>query len=390
VILATVRHYLPGDKSGGPVRSLSNMVAALGDEFDFRILTNDRDDGDTAPYPEVALDEWSRVGKAWVYYLSPSRRTLSNLRRLLSRTPHDLLYLNSFFHPWFSQWPLWMQRLGLLPRTPIILAPRGEMSPGALTLGRWKKWSYLRLTRAAGLYDRVLWHASSDFEAAEIRAAMGTRSAALAGRITVASDIPTAFSQRPAESLRARADGEPLRVVFLSRITPKKNLDFALDVLARVRTPVTFSIYGPFNETWYWRRCTALIERLPPHVTARYEGTVAHEDVALVMAAHDLLFLPTLGENYGHVIIEALMAGTPVLIADTTPWRGLEAAGVGWDLPLADPQAFADRIEAMWGLTAEAAGRLRDRAHRYGAAHQHDPRVLSDTKDLFGARSCAG
>jgi len=28
-----------------------------------------------------------------------------------------------------------------------------------------------------------------------------------------------------------------------------------------------------------------------------------------VLASHDLFFLPTLGENYGHVIVEALGVG---------------------------------------------------------------------------------
>src|SRR3546814_17574361 len=38
-----------------------------------------------------------------------------------------------------------------------------------------------------------------------------------------------------------------------------------------------------------------------------------------------------LGENYGHVIAEALEAGLRLLISDQTPWRGLAEAGVGHD-----------------------------------------------------------
>ena len=55
------------------------------------------------------------------------------------------------------------------------------------------------------------------------------------------------------------------------------------------------------------------------------------------MAANDLFFLPTRGENFGHVIAEALSVGTPVLISDQTPWRKLAAVGLGHDLPLAVP-----------------------------------------------------
>ncbi len=48
-ILAFIGHYLPGYKAGGPIRTLENMVDALGDEFEFRIVTSDRDLGDGDP-----------------------------------------------------------------------------------------------------------------------------------------------------------------------------------------------------------------------------------------------------------------------------------------------------------------------------------------------------
>ncbi len=52
-----------------------------------------------------------------------------------------------------------------------------------------------------------------------------------------------------------------------------------------------------------------------------------------------------MGENFGHVIAEALSVGTPVLIADTTPWRNLESDQLGWDLPLSEPDLFAEKID---------------------------------------------
>ena len=45
-ILSSVGYYLPGYKAGGPIRTLANMVDRLGDEFQFKIVTLDRDFGD--------------------------------------------------------------------------------------------------------------------------------------------------------------------------------------------------------------------------------------------------------------------------------------------------------------------------------------------------------
>ena len=39
--------YLPGYKDGGPLRTIGNICDCLGTEYRFKIITNDRDHGDT-------------------------------------------------------------------------------------------------------------------------------------------------------------------------------------------------------------------------------------------------------------------------------------------------------------------------------------------------------
>jgi glycosyltransferase involved in cell wall biosynthesis len=124
--------------------------------------------------------------------------------------------------------------------------------------------------------------------------------------------------------------------VFISRISPKKNLLFALRMLQSVLGDISFDIYGPIEDARYWNRCEKAIGTLPPNVRVKYMGMVEHEKVGEVFAEHDLFLFPTLGENYGHVICEALSAGCPVLISDQTPWRHLQEEGAGWDIPLAE------------------------------------------------------
>jgi glycosyltransferase involved in cell wall biosynthesis len=377
-VLILLGAFLPGYKSGGPVASIAHLTARLGDEFAFSILTADRDLGDTEPYPDLPRDRWIEAHGARLRYCSPQALTPRRLTETIRRTPHDLLYLNSFFEAQFTIAPLVARRLGLLQPVPALLAPRGEFSPGALALKARKKHAYTRAGSAVDLFRALHWHASSDHEANDIRTAMGVST----GKIAVASDLAAPLPAAPPPH-EPRAPGDPLRVLFLSRLSPKKNLDYALDVLSRVTAAVRFTIHGPEEDAGYASRCRALARALPPQVTVNWAGPLSPADVPQVMAGHDLFFLPTRGENFGHVIAEALGAGTPVLLSDTTPWRGLAALGIGHDLPLEDPTAFRDVIEQAWSQHPQDADQTRSRAAAFARQRQSDSAEIEANRSLF-------
>jgi len=377
-ILTFVRYYLPGYKSGGPVRTIANLVRQLGDELQFRIVTGDRDAFDGRPYRGVLIDQWNVVGNAKVFYASSKSQSFRRIARLMRRTPHDILYLNSFFDPVFSMLPMLARAVGLAPWRPTVLAPRGEFSGGALGLKTWKKWPYIQMAKTVGLYRDVVWQASSELDAADIQRAMGN----VSERIRVVPNLVARPSVRCGNTVAPR-DSTELKIVFLSRITPMKNLDFALRVLARVTVPIRFSIYGVIDDAAYWRRCQDIIARLPAHISVCYRGPIPHEDVLRALADHHLFFLPTLGENFGHVIIEALMAGLPVLLSDRTPWRGLDGLGVGWDFPLNEPEMFVAAIEGYARASVQEHLMRRARARSHAVALANDPHTIALNRLLF-------
>jgi glycosyltransferase involved in cell wall biosynthesis len=377
VVLIFLGHYLPGFKIGGPLRSILNLVDHLSAEFDFYVFTSDRDLGDLRPYPNVIVDRWTQVGSAMVYYASPKMRTLSGIAKVLKRTPHDLLYINSFF--WFKNAMLPVLALRHVRRSsvPVVLAPRGEFSRGALALKAWKKKPYTAIAKMSGLLRGLTWQASTEYEAEDIRAVVGP-----ATQITIARNLATRLPTAPPDH-SARPLGVPLRVIFLSRISPKKNLDFALKVLARVRAPVKFRIYGPPEDIAYLNECKVLEEALPAHISVEWHDAVAPENVSTIIAEHDLFFFPTKGENFGHVIAEALGAGTPVLISDTTPWRNLGMEGVGNDFPLTNTEAFVSRIEEIAELMPQEMLSLRARAAKYARELQANDESVDSHRNLF-------
>ena len=161
-IVTLMGFYLPGYKAGGPVRSVANLVDALGGEFSFRILTCDRDLGDTLPYPGVVRNCWMPVGRAKVMYLSKGWGGLVRLiAQLCSLDASTVLYLKGFFAPRFSILAVVMVWSRLSRPRRVVLAPRGEFSPGALNLKQKRKYLYFKLSSLLGLYREIIWQAST-------------------------------------------------------------------------------------------------------------------------------------------------------------------------------------------------------------------------------------
>jgi glycosyltransferase involved in cell wall biosynthesis len=321
------------------------------------------------------------VGQGETLYLAPSQLGLAGLRRVISETPHDVLYLNSVFSPRLTIVPLLLRRLGAIPRRPVVLAPRGELQRGAMESGAraryLKKKAYLAVARALGLFRGLTWQASNEAEAGEIR-----RHAGAGATVAVAPDLTARLPESLPPPPRPKVKGA-LRVVFLSRLDAKKNLDGAIELLAGVRGEVRFDLYGPVVDERYWARCRAALDRLPPNVTVRCHGPVPHSRVAGIFRDHELFLFPTHGENFGHVVLESLAAGCPVLVSDRTPWRGLAPYGAGWDLPLEDPAAMRAALQRCVDMDEEEYRSWSVRAARFAREASSDERPVRWNRELF-------
>ena len=69
-----------------------------------------------------------------------------------------------------------------------------------------------------------------------------------------------------------------------------------------------------------------MIENLPKNITVNYKGVVTPNRINLILSSYDLFILPSRGESYGHVILEALTSSTPVMISNKTPWKTVKNA----------------------------------------------------------------
>lgn len=376
-ILIFCDYYLPGYKAGGPIRTISNLIDHFQDDFTFSIVTRDRDLGDNTHYKDIVAGDWQLIGKTRIRYLSPNELKLTTFKEIMSEQTYDLIYLNSMFSFWFTIVPLLLTRLKIIDIVPIVLAPRGMLNSGAIKFKGTKKRAYIYLARFIGLYKNITWQASSPVEEMEIKQWMGNHI-----KVVVAPNLPVKTQPQDVNKVKVK-EKEKLKVIFLSRISPKKNLLQALNILKQVAGNIDFGIYGPVEDAGYWEACKKVIEKMPSNIHVQYFGPINHDQVQNTLLQYDLFFFPTLGENFGHVILEALLAGCPVLISDQTPWRHLEKEAIGWEFSLNNMLDFVGLLNRLALLSAEEYAQYSNSAKIFGLKYVHNKEVLEKNRQLF-------
>ncbi len=376
-ILLFIDWFLPGYRAGGPIRSCANLIERLQDDHEFYVVTRNTDYLSSTPYEDIESDAWNTRGASTqVLYLSENTLTRSRIARIFDEVPFDVVYINGMFSWYFSLLPIYYA--SRFSDKKIVVAARGMLAKSAISQKRWKKSLFLQVMKRFGLYKKVTFHATNEKEAGDIRRAISGEAAIRVA--TNLSRIPEGWIRNVPQKEKGK-----LRLVSIARIAPEKNTLYALEVLKEVKAAceVTFDLYGPVYDEPYWQKCRSLIDTLGEHLTVRKMESVESERVRAVLQQYHILFLPTKGENFGHIILEAMAAGLPVLISDQTPWKGLSDKGVGRDLPLSDPAAFTQACGELCAMENDPYQKLSGKALAYAREVIEAPEAVEQNKKLF-------
>jgi glycosyltransferase involved in cell wall biosynthesis len=374
-IIVFIDWYLPGYKAGGPIQSVSNLVDHLKDEFDFYIVTRDTDYCESKPYPNIISNEWNTVADGVnVFYFSQNNLTRSNIRKLLRQTTFDSVYLNGIFSLYFTLLPLYYLRKHKNKK--VVIAARGMLAESALGVKKMKKRFFLRAVKTLKLFDQVIFHASTENEKEDIRKALGNSM-----EIKIAGNLPQ-LSVATENTERIKTPGM-LKLVNVARIAPEKNLLLALQILHQVKENVSFDFYGPVYNNEYWEECKAAMKTLPPNILINYKGSLESNKVLAELDKYHMLFMPTRGENFGHIILQSLSVGCPVIISDQTPWKNLKKENVGWDLSLDDLSAFSVAIDTAAQMNQQEYNNMSQSAFVFAKKYIDNPEIIKQNRHLF-------
>lgn len=389
-ILCFIESYLPGTKGGGPVRGLSNMVAQLSERHEFFILTRNHDYQDSKIYTHVESNQWIKnTGGAKVFYASDRNWKRASIEAIESLKP-NWIYLSGAFSPMTRVLLSECKTNKALQNCKILLAPHGNLSPVALQHHFWRKYAWIFYAKFRNLYSGISWHAASAREAAQISRSFGADEDIR--KVPMAPALHDAFESEVTEngeSLASDMDSDveqPVAcfcLVYFGRLSPEKNLPFAFELLAHFaaqhpKQTVVYDLIGA-GEPAYEAELCALSAKLPSSVQVNFLGQLSPEALQARLRAkggepasitphpsrYHAMLMPSLTENFSYTVLESLQAGISVLISDQTPWRGLQADGVGWDLPLADIDLWFDALCCLCGSSAETRESSKQAALHY-------------------------
>lgn len=313
---------------------------------------------DAADVPSHWLDGGDRMPE--VVVVAPSRTS----KRLLSRSAlqkcNELAETIDLAHL-HTPWELGNYQLGPLFRrhsVPYVVTVHGMLDHYVMAQKAMKKRVFLSLggRRLFTQATTIHFTAQSEQEQASTYVSVADRAfvESCAIDLSLYRDLP---GLEPAYRAFPEIDRDKPKILFLSRVHPKKGLDLllrAMKILRAASRSYQLLIAGP-GEDRYIAELKSLAEELGVADEVQFLGMVSGVEKTSLYQTADVFVLPTHQENFGLVLPEAMACGTPVITTRGTDiWRELESGGA--TIVDESPSQIADAVVAV---TADPERRRR-------------------------------
>ena len=350
-VLHITNYFHPATAWGGPVvamHAICNHLAAI-DGLDQSVLTTDSLGPNTRGRIPRPTDPVRYDAGYDVYYSRVTLPRFFSVELLGSATAlarkADVVHVTGVY-TFNALWGLWVAGWY---RKPVVWSARGGIQAFHEFTGASRPWAkrvFISAARALLGRARSAIHCTSEAEVEAMQAAFPDVPTRL---------VPNGVDHAPIRGTRGSGDG-PLRLLFLSRLDPKKGIETLIEALGMLDGPVTLDICGE-GRPGYETTLRAMIARAGLAGAVTFHGHVEGEAREQAFANADLFVLPSHSENFGNVIAEALVRGVPVITTTGTPWQELETRGCGRWIER-DAAVLARTIEEMRTRDLGEMGRI--------------------------------
>lgn len=356
-------HHDLDPESGGVVRAVLDLCGALAREGHDVTLGS--------PHPVGVPASWrsgSGTGTPTVVDTGPTRAGHLRLGRrgAVALGPALATARVVCLHEAWTPVNLRIARRARRAGAAVVVSPHGMLDDWSMSVRTWKKRLWLALAGRRYFHRADVVLCTAEAEAEQARRWIPRARLAVAPLVVLpAEEEDTPRKVRLPRGPNGPAGTRPARLLFLSRLHPKKGLDDLLEAAAMLASRgrnVELWIAGS-GDAAIERRLPARIDELGLADRTRILGFVDGPAKTELTRRADLLVLPTRQENYGLVLFEALRAGTPVLTTrGVDTWRELEASGAATILSDARPRPLADALEEVLDAGDLAARGAKGRA----------------------------
>lgn len=334
-VLHVIRSIDPS--TGGPAFAVMHMAEPLADEgvfVDIATTHSPREASDK--YVSIAPDDESRIRCFSFPRLRDDRWSFSlKLWKWLkvNISGYDLIHITGVF-----TFPVMISAYQAKKSgVPYIIRPAGTLDSYPLAQKAWRKKIFYRLILKDLLDNAFAIHVTSISERNQLRL-LGVGGKCVV--IPLAAQIP--------DLKRIHTDDNRIRLIFLSRIHPKKGLPVLLEALAILdKRDVDYSlvIAGAASAS-YLNELVLTIEKLGIRDLVSFSGFVEGEEKERLLRNSDIFVLPSYQENFGIAVVEAMAMGVPVVVTDQVAVSAeISESGAGKVVPIDQPELLAEAIQ---------------------------------------------
>ncbi len=334
-ILTVVPSYKPAFFYGGPIRSISGLCESFvssGHKVDvFTTNANGKNE------LEVEAGKQYDVDGVRVFYYNRWTRDHSNfspglLKNVFQKCDqYDVVHI----HSWWNSVAVLSALICLWKGITPIISPRGSLTNFTFTYRRQFAKRFIHLFFGKPILKRSIVHVTSLQEKNETEQWIAPK------KIFVINNV----LNFPAIQSKPSSDRDYLKIIFVGRIDPAKNLEMLFDVLThKVSIPYQLNILGGGDR----RYVNELKAKTNGHPEINWMGNIDGNEKFRLMSESDILVLPSLTENFGNVVFEALSQGTPVLISKNVGAKDIiQGNAFGWVISF-DEESWAQKINDAW------------------------------------------
>lgn len=306
-----VLHYIPSiSKSGGGVSAYLQLLSLdLGKIVELHIVCHSNKD-------EYKLENCT------IHYIEGNIKYLRKMKKqfydLLDEIKPDIVHINGCWMLQCSLTIFWAKRKGY----PVVLSPHGMLEPWDIKKNYWtKKLPALLLYQKHSIKMSDILVATSDNEKNNLLTLGYNKN------ITI---IPNGININGIKCKTSWIENKT--ILFLALYRKNKGIDLLMESISNLKTNLKGwkIIIAGIESDYTINDLKIMAQQLGISNLIDVTGPLFGEQKWEAYRKADLFILPTLNENFGIVIAESYLCGTPVITTTGAPWKLIQDYKCGW------------------------------------------------------------